>query len=698
MRRRRQYGSEDIYRKSMYKQILLEEFLFHNRIRKVIDEEIIISIKNRMKENEKIYWTNNIFASKNIGFCFFIKNIKIGEEIRKNYYISLVELSFPFEINEFNQSKLIYGGMFITFDMDEEQKEFLLNLELGEDYEHDYKTYTPNHSYIINDWQDLIGHLIKHDLIRRYNTNDNEWQEFIKDYRILFNKEVEKKEYVVYDRSYSRLCYHIIDVTEKRIDNINYRVALVAGVGRYTIEYSFITFKETDEEYNYIDKNRLYILKERKYYFFDMITNEYNEDNNPIIYCRLIENITRNIEQILGNKQFVINAQIYRFYKERYTSFDSDEHITTKEKLLIEQYINIIKTKGTVKIDNIIITKNKIEVLGEIFKIEFGEEFLDVISCFPQIRKAMRVGDIKYNFNYLYENILKLSKLQIIRTEYTKEHEYKTFNEIKYKLNGMDVSISKAGNKININGIFCRIEDVQHILSKLICYNNIDEFNRYVKDVSYIGVAWKIMISNGVAIELYNPLDDLYKKANVQPIGTLYMRFSLLWDAEQRSRVYLLLNEKTYLIRYKGKFKQYFNYPNKTTTIESLKNELIECLEYIDDENILEIVQNAVEEAKIIKQRGEELVKNTIQDIQAKEEEIDLRGTKVTGYTFKGRVTGSVYFVSKVTLEVYRKDGMVWNRRCVVDDHNKQRIFEDRLANRLVNIFNEPVFISTLHN
>ncbi len=73
-------------------------------------------------------------------------------------------------------------------------------------------------------------------------------------------------------------------------------------------------------------------------------------------------------------------------------------------------------------------------------------------------------------------------------------------------------------------------------------------------------------------------------------------------------------------------------------------------------------------------------------------------GRKIEGYEIIGLKTKTHYFIDKNDLQVFRLESGNWNRRCVVDDYNKQRIFEDKLANRLVNIYNEPKRIYTLFN
>ncbi len=147
-----------------------------------------------------------------------------------------------------------------------------------------------------------------------------------------------------------------------------------------------------------------------------------------------------------------------------------------------------------------------------------------------------------------------------------------------------------------------------------------------------------------------------------------------------------------------GKFKKNFNYPRRSLTLETLWAELKECIEDIDDNDILEIVNQAIEEAKIVKERGLELVRLTIKEVNAEETKLNIQGNEIEGYKITGRVSKSKYFIEKGNLSVYKFVSGQWNRRCVVDDHRKQRIYEDRLANRLVNIYNEPTKIFTLHN
>ena len=116
------------------------------------------------------------------------------------------------------------------------------------------------------------------------------------------------------------------------------------------------------------------------------------------------------------------------------------------------------------------------------------------------------------------------------------------------------------------------------------------------------------------------------------------------------------------------------------------------------DNILIEMIEGAIKEGEIIKKRGDELVKETIEDTKAEETIIKIDGNDLKGYIVIGLITQTKYFIKKEGLDVYKYDNGRWNRRCVVDSYNKNRIYEDKLANRLVNIRNEPKKIYTLFN
>lgn len=686
-RRHRRYD-DDYYDSS----ILLAEFRFYNNRKKLIDDKILTDIQKQIIEGKRnrVYWTSDEFSKHNVGFEIFKKK-NLNEQT--DVYIEIMEFPFLFTTEEFNKCRyIIQKKLFLTFDLTHEQVSLLNSLTIKSLKDSTFKG-------TIDKWEDVLNILIKDGDLKSYASKDEyEWDAYKTDMKILFGEVLVKPKYSIQkdDAYYTSDTYHIFKVIEKRIDEKNYRVAFISDFGSSTEGYMIDIIGEDSEDYNYIDEGRIYIKGENTY-FLDIATNKYIGDATIINYD-LFKQMRNNISDVLGKKK-IITPTIYRFYNDKVMAFEyfNGKDMSEKEQAIIQQYQKLLDEGKKIKVDKLIITKNSIKIDGEGFVLAFDDEFLDVNKCLYSMKQILKDNDVRYNFNILYENLLKLSKLKVISMKNAKEEDYKEFTDTQYKVNDIDIKITKINNRIKINDIFCRIKDVFYILSKAICYNNNDDFNKYVKDVSYIGADWKKMISNGVSIELDNPFFDILNKIGRSEVEKLFLRFSLLWDIDNRRNVYLILNKKQYLIKYKTKFKRYFNLPSQSLSMEGLKFRLNDCLEKIDDNMIIEIVHNAIEEAKIIKERGEQLVKETISEIGAKETEVKIKGGKIFGYEFTGRLTGSKYVVDKADLEVYKWMEGSWNRRCVIDDHSKQRIFEDRLANRLVNIYNEPKKIFTLY-
>ena len=662
--------------------ILLTEFKFYNKTKKVINKSIIENIEKRIKEEKTIFWTNKVFAKNSIGFKFTCHD--------KNIHVRILDFeSLKLNLEDFNKCKEIYGNkLFLTYKLTNEQDSILDDISFS-NFELKGKI------RLQNNWEETVDYLIKEKLLDKLSYTYR-FSDYKKNLKLIFGNEITitEQEYdTIPNNSWSdEDVYHILKVIERRINNINYRVASVAHIrGSNSVEFDLRVISEKDNDYTRIDENTIYFKINNRYYYIDTSLNDYKGKkliiNHPLFY-----QMAKNIEEILTQEQNLITANIYNFYNDRVLAhYDGKLYLDNRQIKINEQYKKLLREDKEINIGSIRISTKKLEVAGERFKLKFDKKFLDIIDKFDDIREAFRHEDARYNFNVLYEKILQISALHIIRMSYTQDKEYKDFEHTEFKVNNIKVTVTKENNRIKINGIFCRIDDIYHILSRAICYNTTDDFNKHVKDVSYIGVDWKKMISNGLVLELYNPLYKIFNKIGRKIPEKTFMRFSLLWDKEKRSNVYLLLNGQKYLIKYKGKFKRSFNYPHRSIHMDTLKKQLDECIDGLTDDLVVEIVENAIEEAKIIQERGEELVKNTVNDIQAKQVEIEIKGSKIKGYTFNGRMSDVKYFINLSNLDVYKleKDGS-WNRRCIIDDSSKNRIFEDRLANRLVNIYNEP--------
>jgi hypothetical protein len=677
--------------------VLLAEFRFYNKANEVINDTILTDIQTQLEThpNNTLYWTNEFYAKNRIGFRFYsVIKEESKTKNRTDVYIDLMKLNVDFSVEQFNTAEYIFDNYFITCHLTPEQYNAIIDINF---FHNNKMTET---LIIINTFNEIIDWAIENTTLQTEHLQQfNEMNTLCK---TLFNHTITEISTKVIKDNYSEgYVYFIMDVIEKRIHNKNYRISIEMSFRRfYSPEFRLKIYKEENIEYNNIDKERIYFHIHNKNYFLDLALTFYNTDKQLQLNLDVLYEIGKDIRRVLDEEQNIITPFIYNFYAQRKERQNRSYARDKKEQLINtinEQYKKLLKQSTTIKIRETLISKKRIEVEGR-FYMEFNEEFFDVYDRFYIIKKILDDNEARYNFNTLYEEILKNSKLEVVNRNYTRNNEYKNITNLTYIVNKMKITIHKEGDRMHINGIFSRIDDVYHLLSKAICYTDITAFNNYIEEVSHIGVDWKQLINTGIIITLDNPFYSTLKAIGQPTLERTMMRFSLLWDVQKRSNVYLLLNGHKYLIRYKSKFLKNFNLPNRRITITTLALELKESLVDITDNDILDIIKHAMEEAKIVQQRGEELVTNTIKETKALLTKENIQNNMVEGYLIVGLQTKAEYFINKIDLTVYKKTNGQWNRRCVVDDSRKQRIFEDRLANRLVNIFNEPSYIGTLHN
>lgn len=678
------------------KNISLTEFRFYNKALQFLsDEELDKIILNVNANPDKyVYWTNQNFIQKRVGFVFSKQQYRRDEQAE--IIVNTIGIDKDVSVEMFNSTKyIIIQKVYLMFDLLHNQIQALDNiLNKKRDYGRNIEI---TKTIFLHNWDKVITTLITYGILNLYHASN--WTSFTDDMKVMFPTLFTKEPKIdIQSRENSLYVYKVL---EKRIDNKNYRVAFCANTNSYSVEWAMKVFDEDNKNYNYIDEGRVMLYAQNStYYFLDLSCTQTTKDGI------LIENdvyrlMMRDINTLLPPNQYVITPQIYRWYKERATRFDSYGTVRRKDETyeeIVNVYRNLLTNNKKIKIENTFITNKSIEIEGTNFKAEFTKEFIDIAYHIGSIRKVLQKEDMKYNFNILWEELLKMSSIAVINRLNTSNEDYKKFEKANFTVNGMDITVSKDSNRININGTFCRIEDAYYILTKCICYNDVNEYNKYVKEVSYIGIEWKKMISNGVLIEIYNPFFKEFTESgyiNNLSMEKIYLRFSLKWNMTHRRHIHLSVNETDYLIKNKIKFRKHFNHPNISTSISILRHYLIESIDEIQDDDIITIIQNGIEEAKIVKERGKELLKNTVVDTKATEEDVIINGISYKGYKLIGRVTGSMYFIKIEDLSVFKLTDGNWNRRCIVDNVSKHRIYEDRLANRLVNIYNEP---SYLHN
>ena len=685
--------------------ILFEEFEFHNKSLKLISETELSNLKNKVINKKSIYWTNKLLANNRLVINFY-KDVN-------DVLLELLQFDSKVDMEFLDKVKDIHNGLPFSEKLNEIQQDIISRISKGERDENwsffDSKIYTYEELFnenIENLNMDFDG-IDYHDKIDKGETT-----KFLKYVKFILKEDEPDLKIKIIKKNSSQDLYYIFKVKELRINNKNYRIALTLKINdsdynKHVNYYYIRCYSEDNEEYNYIDEDTMYIIgNDDKKYYFDRSMNIV--DQFGIVHLKLENtgNLSRDLHKIIGNKRRIITENIYKFYRKMVVDEDKEKETPDKIQIIIDKYLEKIEDSKEIKIEQVKISKNKISTDDNMFYIEFDDNFIDLNKWLSYIREKILEDDARYNFNLIYEFILRNSVLKPFarRAEGRRKDQWSTeknvdeIGDVKISVNGINIEIKKQEKFYVINNIRCRIEDVIPILNKAICYNNESDFNKYIKDVSYIGMVYKNMIASGVILDVQNTLFESLKFLKEGQVENIRVRFSLLWDTKYRNKVYLHLNNKRYLIKNKRGFRKYYNLPQKTVTVLELKNELEECLKDFKTEMMMEIIENGIKEAKLVKKRGLEFLNGTIKDINAKETQVNINDKECKGYIIIGVATEIKYFIDKESLDVFKfeEEKQAWNRRCVVDDPHKDRIYEDRLANRLVNIYNENPNISTL--
>ena len=697
-RRKHFYRGNNYYNEA----IIFDEFEFYIRQQDLITEEEIKTLKKRFETETLIYWSNEEYAKNHMAFKFYKENCEEDNTKTPVYewYAKLLIFNFSFTMEQFKPVVQIYNQLFLYFKLIDSQEALLdeSNINNNEMTGLDDNLKLKK---IFTNWEEVVNYLIER---REQLGNGMNWDELNERSFTFFGLELTQPKYKVMENhvSFWSNSYHIFKVIERRINNVNYRIAFTSHIKNYDNVYFQINiYSEIDNSYNFIDENRIMLINDStrttKKVFLDLTLTATADDGSIFIDLDTYKLIDENIYRTLAPNENMVTPAIYRFYFNQVKRVTyKDKQMTEQEAKLIKHYLSLLQQGREIKLSQVILTKNSIRTDDNMFSIKFEDNFFNMEQSLHQIKTEIDKGDARYNFNALYDIILKHSTVKVIDMGNVQNYDYKIFSKSSFTVNEIPIVVAKENNRLKINEIFCRIDDAFDILSKAICFNSIDDYEKYIKDVSYIGLHWKKLINNGVQLYLENPLLEGFKRLGKTATDKVIIRFSLLWDTMHRNNVYLVANNKQYLIKYKAKFLRHFDIPERSVRMTFLKKALRETLENFDSNIILEITANAIQEARIVQERGKELVAETIKNVKAKEETIALNDRNINGFVIIGVRTGRTYFVDKMDLNVFRFDDGKWNRRCVVSDSSKQRIFEDRLANRLINIYNENTKITTL--
>lgn len=278
-------------------------------------------------------------------------------------------------------------------------------------------------------------------------------------------------------------------------------------------------------------------------------------------------------------------------------------------------------------------------------------------------------------------------------------------------INNIPIEVSVDGNNVRkINGKRIRHDELHKVISRAACYQDAEEYARFIRTVSSMSLRVRDALANGVGLNIKEPLDGSAVSAIPGPTAPK-LRF------KYENRAYHLKTSDTAWIRMyefpqflekvsnlntaltsqwsrrSGERKLQDRITSHTATRRKVVNPgaepFIEIVNVLNDESYEDLL------GYIDKQRGEAykkallLLKKVVSQVKAKEGERE--GHK--GYIVKGKLT--TYFVEKDTCKV-------WNHKtgkyiCIVNATRDRLAGYDELAGRLAALRNDSKVMSKIH-
>lgn len=331
----------------------------------------------------------------------------------------------------------------------------------------------------------------------------------------------------------------------------NFNVAMIADTPTEQIEedvtYRYIgdtvtclyCIPHTHSLYNYLDKGFFYTTitdgKREKI----VITNELTLDT---YLCLLLAHIQPSLLKQLPNECFINanQAKLLRIKFEKDLKIANNNYGLVREAVLKEYEksanSNLLQRVAEKKVshatyNNIRFTHNSatyetISIQAEelLLVLQNNVAFDDRTDIYTVIRDY-----INYVINQLEEEDLNAEKSKLempVETgdavadkkamdKYLDALSKEVVAEYNFTVNGIPITLKRTSENSRryINGVTINKIEVQEVAFQASCYNNADDYNKFVKSVSKMSLKWHNALANGIPVKIHSTITyDEYRK------------------------------------------------------------------------------------------------------------------------------------------------------------------------------------------
>ena len=458
----------------------------------------------------------------------------------------------------------------------------------------------------------------------------------------------------------------------------NYRLIITRkahGPNKKFFQFSIVGLEEA--EHAYCDVGRLIAFLQDTRDYGDYVSS-YGRNLNPEIGHRGIYLIDDDplvppgpeaLREYYGNRRdverFLRNDNIKRLLSKFVANKTHTDKKEEQEKVKLSKILTRIADLNknpdlTLILNEVRYSKDKFEYAGQIFS-----------ASNLKMSEFLKTSSVSIDFEDMAFDVM-FDRFIHHLTMYIADNQDK-------KITGTigNINFTLLRNKRSyINDIRINNEEVFNVLQRALCFNNTEDFNQFLRQVSKCSLRIHTYLAKGITTKIYDNLLNT----------TLLAQFPLL---RKNGKHFLVLNETAYSIHDLNKLLVI----DKSTSTDKL-------LEVFSDNTIIEIPQEIfatiVKEAKdaYLKaiEKSHQLLKEVEEKFNLKLTQVSLNGKLLTGYIIEGHLRK--YFIEAKETNDHTKyqvyDYPEGRHRCIVDKHGSvEEVGVDKLVNRIFALKND---------
>lgn len=456
--------------------------------------------------------------------------------------------------------------------------------------------------------------------------------------------------------------HQIIKVWE--LDNHRFSLATTSSGDKFKL----MAFNNKDQKYNYIDVGRKFTHS--TFILDDLpladIEFDYLKLCAPNQYTFTLVDRTRYNEVVKINK---LKIQRQREESEMQTLVKKET-----EKRFERLSIEPLTIKG-ITFSNKVISLGDQMITGKISerrtKERYGDKEINVLSFIKENVNLDKINDL--DFNDLYNRFC----------ERLDDREFDgTLGSLRVKVERKTKTKSDdtTSSQWKINDVRINKEEIVEMLKRAICFDNVADYNKLLKQVSKCSLLFHDMLNAGLhfVVSANSSFDHETGEK------TLKLQVTRL-----KNHNYIKLGEKNIKIKNTSKIiaRSTLNrarrqrYMSLEESIAFFASDIFDP--QLDSSDIASIIREGFKEHLLAIKRSEEFLKDAVKNTKAKEAEMmNERGYFVTG------ISGKQYFLAK-SAKVY--DVASKSYICIVDKTVGSSFQNDRIVSRLYALYNDSM-------